>query len=232
MSTFTRWRLVVFILFVAHAGLASATEQTTRYNQIHYQVERSRPIDNDRMQAVLGLTAENDSATRLADQINRTMGSAVKTAKAQPGIEVRSGSYRTYPVFEKHKIRRWRATQELMLEGADFAALGQLVGQLQENLQVTSINFSVSAERGAAVEDELIAQALDAFKQRAELVRRQLAAKSYRIVDVSINTGGGQPAPMMRAVTMEMTAKSVTPPAMEAGTSILTVNISGIIELQ
>ena len=77
----------------------------------------------------------------------------------------------------------------------------------------------------------MIAQALDAFKQRAELVRRQLAAKGYRIVDVSINAGGTQPIPiMMRAAAME--AASVTPPALEAGTSTLTVSVGGIIELQ
>jgi predicted secreted protein len=183
------------------------------------------------MQAVLSLTAEDDSAARLADQINRSMDTALKTAKARAKVEVRSGSYRTYPVYNKEKIQRWRATQELLLDSSDFAELGGLIGQLQERLQVTSMNFSVSPARRAAVEDELIAQALDAFKQRAELVRKQLAAKAYRIVDVSINAGGAQPVPMMmRATAME--AASVAPPALEAGTSILTVSVSGVIELQ
>jgi predicted secreted protein len=159
------------------------------------------------------------------------MDAALKTAKARAMVEARSGSYRTYPVYNKERIQRWRATQELLLEGSDFAELGSLIGQLQERLQVTSLNFSVSPVRRAAVEDELIAQALDAFKQRAELVRKQLASKGYRIVDVTINTGGGQPVPiMMRAAAME--AASVTPPALEAGTSTLSVNVGGVIELQ
>ena len=230
MPPFTRLLLAMSILFVVPVDFATAAEAALRYNQVHYQVERSRPVDNDRMQAVLSVTAENDNAARLADQINRTMDAAVRTAKARAGIEVRNGSYRTYPVFDKDKIRRWRATQELILEGTDFAALGDLIGKLQESLQVISINFSVSTERRAAVEDELIAQALDAFKQRAELVRKQLAAKGYRIVDASLNTGGGQPVPMMRGLAME--AASVAPPALEAGTSTLTVNVGGVIELQ
>lgn len=230
MSLFTRLPVILFILVLSAANLARAADEAPRYNQIHFQVERSRPVDNDRMQATLSLTAEDDNAARLADQINRTMDGAVKTAKARAKIEVRTGSYRTYPVYDKTKIRRWRATQELLLESSDFAELGGLIGQLQERLQVASINFSVSPARRAAVEDELIAQALDAFKQRAELVRRQLAAKGYRIVDVSINTGGGVPVPMMRAAVMETT--SVAPPAVEAGTSTLTVNVGGVIELQ
>lgn len=222
--------LITTLLFGLAANLAMAADETPRYNQIHFQVERSRPVDNDRMQAVLSVTAEDDNAARLADQINRTMDWALKTAKARPKIEVHSGGYRTYPTYNKNKIRRWHATQELMLESADFAELGTLIGQLQERLQVASMNFSVSPARRTMVEDDLIAQALDAFKQRGELVRKQLAAKSYRIVDAAISTGGAGPVPMMRGIAME--AASVAPPAVEAGASTLTVTVSGVIELQ
>jgi len=222
--------LITTLLFGLAANQAAAADEAPRYNRIHFQVERSRPVDNDRMQAVLSVTAEDDNAARLADQINRTMDWALKTAKARPKVEVRSGGYRTYPVYDKDKIRRWRATQELLLESADFAELGSLIGQLQERLPVASMSFLVSPARRAAVEDDLIAQALDAFRQRAELVRKQLAAKGYRIVDAAINTGGEQPVPMMRAAAME--AASVAPPAVEAGISTLTVTVSGLIELQ
>ena len=224
--------VTAFALVFAGAGPATAADATPRYNQIHFQVERNRPVDNDRMHAVLSLTAEDDNAARLADQVNRTMDGALKTAKARPKIEVRTGSYRTWPVYDKNKIRRWRATQELLLEGSDFAELGNLIGQLQERLQVGSIHFSVSPARRAMVEDELIAQALAAFKQRAELVRKQFAAKGYRLVNVSINTGDGQPVPLMRGMAMEAMDKSAAPPALEAGTSLLSVNVSGMIELQ
>ena len=230
MKQLTRLPIAAFILIAVTANQATAADEAARYNQIHFQVERSRPVENDRMQAVLSVTAEDDNAARLADQINRGMDTALKTAKARVKVEVRTGSYRTYPVYNKEKIQHWRATQELLLESPDFAELGNLIGQLQERLQVASINFSVSSARRAAVEDELIAQALDAFKQRAELVRKQLAAKGYRIVDVSLNTGGGQPVPIMRSLAMEAT--SVAPPAVEAGTSTLSVNVGGIIELQ
>jgi predicted secreted protein len=103
---------------------------------------------------------------------------------------------------------------------------------LQERLQVGSIHFSVSPARRAEVEDKLIAQALDAFKQRAELVRKQLAAKGYRLVNVSINTGDAQPVPPMRGMAMEAMDNAASPPALEAGTSVLSVNVGGMIELQ
>jgi predicted secreted protein len=225
--------LIVTAIIAVLAAAPAAAEDAPRYNQIHFQVERSRPVDNDRMHAVLSYTAEDDDAARLADQVNRAMDSALKTAKARPKVEVRTGSYRTWPVYDKNRIRRWRATQELLLEGADFAELGNLIGQLQERLQVGSIHFSVSPARRAAVEDELIALALDAFKRRAELVRKQFAAKGYRLVNVAINTGDTQPVPLMRGMAMEAAMdKAVAPPALEAGTSTLSVNAGGMIELQ
>lgn len=221
----------VFILAMAVADHTLAAEEGARYNQIHFQVERSRPVENDRMQATLNVTAEDENTARLADQINRTMTWALKTAKAQRKVEARTTNYQTYPVYDKNKIRRWRGTQELRLEGTDFTELGSLVGQLQERLQVTSINFSLSPAQRAAAEDEMITQALEAFKQRAELVRKQLAAKGYRIVDVFIDTGGAQPV-MRRAAAMDAAAEAVAPPALQGGTSILTVNVRAIIELQ
>jgi len=231
MRPFAHLLNISLILGLTAAGPAVAADNAPRYNQVHFQVERSQPVDNDRMRATLGITAEDDNAARLADTINRAMDWALKTAKARGKMEVRTGGYRTYPVYNKEKIRRWRGSQEMILEGTDFAALGDLIGQLQERLQVTSIDFSVSPARRAAVEDELIVQALDAFKRRAELVRKNLAAKGYRIVDVSINSGGGIPVPvMMRAASLE--SKSLAPPALEAGTSTLSVSVSGVIELQ
>lgn len=226
-------RRLVALVCLLGINATWAVEEAQRHNQVHFQVEHSRPIGNDRMQATLNASAEDGNATRLADQINRTMDWALKIAKAYPKVETRTASYQTHPVYDKDKIQRWRATQELSLEGADFAQLGELIGKLQERLQVTGINFSVSPERRAMVEDELIAKALGAFKQRAELVRKQMGAKGYRIGTITINQNGTTPIPrpMLRAKgVMEMS--SVAAPALEAGTSTLSVTVNGSIELQ
>jgi predicted secreted protein len=232
MSPFIRLLLAAPILGLAVTDHTMAADEAARYNQIHFQVERSRPVENDRMQAVLSVTAEDEHAARLADQINRTTAWALQIAKAQRKVEMRTANYQTYPVYDKNKIRRWRGTQELVLEGNDFAALSNLIGQLQERLQVTSINFSLSPTQRATAEDELITQALEAFKQRAELVRKQLAARSSRIVDVFIDTGLGQPPPIVRRAGAMAAAEAVAPPAVEGGTSTLTVTVRGVIQLQ
>jgi predicted secreted protein len=153
MSPLVRVLLAVPILGLVVTDHTMAADEAARYNQIHFQVERSRPVENDRMQAVLSVTVEDQNAAHLADQINRTTAWALQTAKTQRKVEARTGNYRTYPVYDKNRIRRWRGTQELVLEGNDFAALGNLIGQLQERLQVTAINFSLSPAQRAAAED-------------------------------------------------------------------------------
>lgn len=211
-------------------GRVLAAEDTPRFNQIHFQVERSRTVDNDRMQATLTANGEDEDAARLADSINRTMAWAVQTAKKQPAIEVRTGGFRTDPVYERARIRRWRASQELVLVGGDFAVLSSVIGKLQERLQVTSMAFTVSPQRRAAIEDELIAEALEAFKQRSERVRKQLDAAGYKIVDIAINTGGQMPIPMamgrIQGASAEMAA------TVEAGASTVSVTVNGGIELR
>ena len=222
----TAWLLAGALLSAASAHAADAP----RYNQIHLQAQSSMTVDNDRMQALLSTYGEGEDSTRLADQLNATMAWALKSAKKFPHVLAGSGQYQTYPVYQKSALKRWRATQELQLESGDYGELTQLLGVLQERMQVNAMRFFVSPQRRSQAEDELIDQALAAFQARAERVRKDLGAKSYRIVELNVGSNSGViPPPMMRANVAE---SSVTAPAVEAGRSTLTVSAEGTIELQ
>ncbi len=227
--THTRATLLTGLLLICSAPLNAA--EAPHYNQIHLQAQSNMTVDNDRMEAQLSVFGEGSDTAKLADQINSTMTWALKTAKQYPKVSVGSGQYQTYPVFGKDSVKHWRATQEIRLESADTDAVVKLLGILQQRLQVNAIRFSVSPPQRAKAEDSLIDQALAAFQARAERVRKDLGAKSYRIVDINIgsNSGAPPPYPMMRAQAME---SSVSAPAVESGTSQLTVNADGTIELQ
>jgi len=220
--------LALLALFAVDARAGDAPDPMHR---VSFQVERSREVANDRMQAVVGITDEDVDSSRLADRINKTMTKALATAKRTKGVKVKSGGYSTHPVHEKGKLRRWRASQDLILESADVEAVSKLVGTLQNDLQLKSINFSVSPERRSEVEDELVAEVLEAFRKRAEIVRQSLGARAYEIVQISINTQGGverRRAPMM---AMEMSSRAAgAPPAVEGGSSRIVTHASGTIE--
>ena len=228
--TNTRATLFVGFLLLCCGPLAAA--EVPQYNHIHLQTQSSMKVDNDRMQAVLSVYGEDNDTAKLADQLNTTMTWALTAARKHPTVSVSSGQYQTYPVYNnKEALKRWRATQEVTLESEDSSQLVLLLGILQERLQLNGITFSVSEPQRAKTEDTLIDKALAAFQARAERVRKNLGAKSYRIVDINVGSNAGMipPSPMMRAQAME---SSVTPPAVESGSSTLTVNAEGTIELQ
>jgi predicted secreted protein len=202
-------------------------------DQVSFQVEVGRDVENDRVIAILNVTAEALKPAKLADTINSTMSWAVEQASVNQEVKSRSGAYQTYPVYEDKKIVRWRGRQELQLESQDVDALSELVGTLQSRLQMHSLQFSVSPHKRRQVEEELTEQALKAFQQRAELIRKSLDAQSYMLIEVNVHTAGqDRPIPIVRAEAASMMSRSsVKPPAMEQGTSHVSVQASGKIRL-
>jgi predicted secreted protein len=226
------WAAVLLsgIVLAGPAGTAGAADDNP-LRRVSFGVESGRDVANDWLRASLAVTGEDPDPAALADRINRTMEWALGRAKQEKRVQVESGGYATHPVYEDGRIRRWRASQQLWIEGADFDAATALLGELQSRLQLQSLDFSVSPEQRREVEDALIEEALAAFKARADLVRRNLGASGYEIVQLGIDTGGGMPPPrpvMMRAMAAE--AKTAAP-AVEAGTSRVSVGIHATIEL-
>jgi predicted secreted protein len=200
-------------------------------HRVRFQVESTRDVANDWIVAVVGVTAEDANPAALADRVNRDMAWALEQARGQSKIEAKSGGYSTRPVYEEGRLRRWSASQQLVLEGSDVAAMTALVGTLQSRLQLVSFDFSVSEARRRKVQEELVTEALAAFRARAALVAKGLDASGYAIDDVSVETGApGYPMPM-RAEVMAMAKANVAPPSVEAGTSRVAVTVQGSIVL-
>ncbi len=203
-------------------------------NRVNFQVERTLDVDNDWVTAVLAVTDDDLDSAKLADRINQTMTWAVGVARGHKDLRVKSGGYSTHPVYgdSDRRIRAWRASQQLVLEGDSAEKVSAAVGELQSRLQLQSMRFSVSPELRRLTQDELIAAGLGAFRARAELVRTSLGRSGYEIVSISIDTGGPRPMPMPRFEAARAMASSVAPPPLEAGTSTITVGVNGTIALE
>jgi predicted secreted protein len=223
-------RFAAAFLALAVPAASGADEADVARNRVSFEVERSRDVVNDWIQAVVGVTDEDSDPAALADRVNRTMAWALEKARERSDVAVRSGGYRTVPVDRKGRLRHWRATQDLVLEGSDTGAVSALVGELQSRLELHSVVFGVSPESRRRAEDELIAEALGAFKARAEIVRENLGASGHELVTLSIRTPG-QPGRPMRAMALAAEA-DVAPPALEGGSSRLVVHVNGTIELE
>jgi predicted secreted protein len=134
-------------------------------------------------------------------------------------------------VYSKgNTLQGWRGRAEIRVESRDFEAASALIGKLQAAMQLASLNFSIAPDSRKAVEDELMVEAIKAFKARAEVAKGALGGRDYRIVRVGIASGYSGPQPRF-AAARAAPSPEVAAPSFEAGTSQVTVTASGAVEI-
>ena len=208
----------------------AAEPPENRYEQVNLSALASTEVDNDSLIAVLYVQKEGSDPAHLSDGVNQVITQAVAEAKQINGIKVQTLGYQTTPIYQQKRLSGWRVRQSIRLESQQSDAMSRLLSRLQANLALESINFAVSTERQLSVEETLIKQAIEAFRNRASLVTHPWGRKDYRLVEMNIHTRS-QPVQPMRASMMSI-AEGVATPALEAGSQTLNVEISGRIEMQ
>jgi len=224
-------------LFLATTTLAAFAE-TPVYQRVDFSTEVAREIANDQLNATLSLELSDKDPGRLAQQLTLAINDALKKSAAFPAVKASSGNQHTWPIYgstitSSSKLESWRGRAEIRLESKDFKASGELIGKLQEKLQLNGINFTVAPDSRRKVEDGLTTEAITSFRTRADTIRTAWSAKSYKLVQMSLGTaGGGGPQPVMMRAAKMMDAESSPAPEFAGGESRLTVSVSGSIELQ
>ena len=214
--------------------IAQPASEALKYNTVDLQADAQREVGNDTLNAVLFVELSEADAAKLADALNRIAAEAVATAREFKSVKARSGNNQTYPVYDRsQRLTGWRGRAELRLESRDFPAAAALIGRLQSRLQLGQISFSVSPEVRKSAENEIIGEAINAFRARAEIVRASLGGRGYKIRRLAVNTGGGfmPPRPLMARASVAG-GESVAPPPLEGGVSQITVSVSGTIEVE
>lgn len=224
-----RTLLLTFTLLLP-ATYVRAHDNDPTYDRVSLNASAEREVENDTLVAVLFAEHQAQRQKDVSLVVNEAVRWALDQAKGKPGIKVQTTQYSTSPVYNKRVITGWRARQSIRLESPDADAISELIGELQERMSIGSINYAVSKAARDAVEDELTSAALEQFKRRAELIARDLGRKSYRIVQLNINTGGGRPQPIAYAARVA-TMEAAPAPAIEAGVQTVTVGVSGTIEV-
>lgn len=222
-------------------GLATLTSlpalaDEPRYNQVSLRAEVSQEVAHDRMYVTLYTEAQSDDPAKLAADVTKTLNAAIDKARQVRGVKVSLGSRQSYPVYEDEgsKIGAWRERAELRLESAEFARLAQLSADLLGELKMAEMSFAVAEDSRKTSEDQLIKQAVAAFKARAQLATEAVGGKGYKLVSLNLNSSGLQPVMPMRAMAMDagFASKSAPAPRIEAGTSRVSMSADGVIEVQ
>jgi predicted secreted protein len=238
-ASMTNKSMVSFLILLAliSASQTGATETSRsgelNYNLIDFSVQARREVANDLMQAVMFIEAVGSSPAELADGVNKRFAAAMAKAKSVEAVKVESGNYRTWANYQKEKQDGWRTRAELRLESRDFDALAKLIGNLQAaDVQLATMEFSISPSLRSRIEEELTREALSAFQGRADMIRQSLKAQTLKIVTIHLDTQTPQPPrPLYRAKAMSAMSEAAPPPV-EAGTSGILVSATGTVQVQ
>ena len=225
-------RIIYFLLpLILFINQASAHEEETLFNLVNLQAQANMEIPNDEIQVILAVEKEGSDAASIAKEINKTMKWALSQEYSGDDVNLRTLSYNTYPVYKKQTIVAWRASQQLEIKGTSVSEITELAGDLQERLQIKSMRFMPSIESRKKHEDHLIDDAMKAFKQRVNLLKPHMDGKNVRIINLNVNTGNANyPRPVYAERMMAMDSMAKSSPAVEAGTSSLTVTVNGSVQ--
>jgi predicted secreted protein len=223
-------------LMAASLSSTALLADDARYNQIALRAEVNQEVAHDLMHVTLYSEAQNSDPAKLAAEITTTLNQTIERARKAQGVSVKLGSRHSYPVYDDkgQAITAWRERAELRLESADFAQLSALTGELLQQMKMAGMDFSIATDTRKNREDALLKDAVEAFKARAQLATEALGGKGYKLVNLSLNSGGFQPPMPMRAYAAKGMAmmEAAPTPEIEAGTSQVTVTADGVIEVQ
>ncbi|MDR3410606.1 MAG: SIMPL domain-containing protein [Formivibrio sp.] len=219
------------------SALGFANELPT--NVVSFDTVASRDVANDTAHATLFVELTDTDPAHLSERVNLAIDAGVKQVRRLGNIVSMSTGYSTYPLYNKsNKQEGWRARGEVNLTSRDFAAMAKLIGELQKiqdgtPLQLADVRYDVSDAARKQAEDELIEEGLRGFRNRAALVQKGLSSKSWKLVNLTINTQSARPPVMYKAALMaERAMPSAALAPVEGGESRLSVNIQGQIQLE
>lgn len=226
---------IIFAVLLLLVLPALADSNQVNYNHINLSASANGLVDNDTITARLFRQEQGTQAKQLADTVNKDIAWGIAEAKKNKDFKVQTRGYSTNPVYQKNggSVKTWQVRQEISVESQDMAALSEALGGLQDRLSLSGLSYSVSPEKRSAAENALISEALVAFKSRAKIIATNLGFSDYKIVNINVNSSGGQgPYPIaMPRMEMAMSSKMAAPP-IEAGEQNIQVSVNGTIELK
>lgn len=215
-------------------------------NVVALSASASVEVANDWLTVVLSTSRDGADASAVQAQLRQALDTALAEARklARPGqLEVQSGAFSLFPRYAPPQQRSngttvpggivgWQGNAELLIQGRDTQAITALAGRIG-TMTVARLSFSLSRQARDKVEADVTAQAIARFRERASAVTQAFGMGGYALREVSVSgEEPGQPVVrnMMRAQASSMAmADSALP--VEAGNALVTINVSGTVQL-
>ena len=242
--TQTRNRLSALLLALASVAPCAAASQARgtdaardadRAPRLSLAASAYRDVAQDRVTVTLYAERESPQPAAGQAQVSELLGPVLERLKAHTGFDVQSSGYRTDPVWQQSRIVGWRTRGAIQVSASPSEAFNRLVGELATKLNVESVAYWLSRPAQLAVERELLAEAVTAFRAKADAAARALDFRSYSVRAVSVDGAGPiRPEPVPRMMMSRASAAESAPvpiPGAEGKTTVI-VTVSGSVALE
>lgn len=221
---------------VALGAQAQMASPEPLQNVAQLQASASVEVQQDLLSMAMNTTVAGTDAGQVQAQLKRALDAALVQARAaaMPGqMEVRTGAFSLYPRYGKEgQINGWQGSAELVLEGRDFSRITATASSIR-TLTVGQVGFALSREQRARVEREAQAQAIERFRAKAGEVARGFGFGGYSLREVAVNANDQESSPRPRMAAMQARAGAEDAPLpVEAGKSLVQVNVSGSVQMK
>jgi predicted secreted protein len=197
-------------------------------------------VTKDVLGVTFSTTREGKDANAVQSELKRALDAALAEAKrvARPGdLDVQTGNFSLYPRYApptsdgRSTIDGWQGSAELLVEGRDMAAIGQLTGRIT-TMTIARVGFRVSREAAARVEGDVAAEAIAAFRAKAASYAKLFGHAGYAVREVTVSTSEPQPGPqpMLRMQAAVAAAAETLP--VEAGKALVTAHVNGTVQMK
>ena len=169
----TRTAAALYCLVAAAAALA---ETPAPQGVVRLTSNASVEVTRDVLSIAFGTNREGADAAAVQTQLKQALDAALAEAKkaAKPGqLDVQTGAFSLSPRYtSKGGVSGWQGSTELIVEGRDMQAIGQLSSRIT-TLTINRVGYNISRELREKTEGEITAQAIANFRAKAGEVTKQ-----------------------------------------------------------
>ena len=218
------------------AALPARAETPPPQGVLSLTASASVEVTKDLLAVTFSTSKEGADANAVQAQLKQALDAALAEAKkaARPGqVDVQTGAFSLFPRYtNKGGITGWQGSAEIIVDGRDMAAIGQLSGRIT-TMTVARVAYRLSREASQKVEADVAAEAIARYRAKAGEYAKQFGFAGYAIREVNVTTTEPQqgPAPMMRAQASAMASQGDAL-SVEPGKAQVNANVSGTVQMK
>lgn len=231
--------LVVVAMFASRSAMAADAARTE--GVLGLSASASTEVTRDLLSITFSTARDGSDANAVQALLKQALDTALAEAKkaAKPGqVDVQTGNFSLYPRYTsnpsggRQSLNGWQGSAELIVEGRDMAAIGQLVGRIT-TMSVARVGYRLSREASQRVEADIVAQAIAKYRAAAAEYAKQFGYAGFVVREVNVSAGDSGPRPLQMARMNAMPASAQGEAlSVEPGKETVTASVNGTVQMK